>query len=403
MAADCVCSKNVMLYYELNTRLFSTNPRYVERISTEDECRMQCLDDRLCKYMWWSPATVCYLYNEKSTGKLQPSNGHAVLEKQCGDCEDVFERQSSRQVEMETLPPPFPNVGELHCLQIFTAHTTSQSTSQHSTSEQSTIERFTTGHLMTEDPSSEPHTSEPITTGHLTIASEDEANITLIDKVITIDRILTTNSSQLSVSTDGTIESNSGTNTRQQATKIIKDSSSIMITTTRGIWTGTNDEMGTDDSTSLSITTDRKTGSSSTYERLVTSTNPQNLIQTITTDIGLVKKNSKRTISESRGLKTLLNTPYTIAKWAQAVHEQFVYYDVFYTISVMCEIPQIYPNMVIHGNGRYYVNSVATVSCTGHGYRFLDGGTHRTLICLPQGRWHSVLENSCSSRKNLCI
>jgi len=55
----------------------------------------------------------------------------------------------------------------------------------------------------------------------------------------------------------------------------------------------------------------------------VTSTNPQNLIQTITTDIGLVKKNSKRTISESRGLKTLLNTPYTIANWAQAVHEQF--------------------------------------------------------------------------------
>ena len=68
-------------------------------------------------------------------------------------------------------------------------------------------------------------------------------------------------------------------------------------------------------------------------------------------------------------------------------------------VSVMCEIPEVYPNMVIYGNGRYYVNSVVTVSCTGHGYRFLDGGTHRTLICLPQGRWHTIIRGGCHGKQ----
>lgn len=61
----------------------------------------------------------------------------------------------------------------------------------------------------------------------------------------------------------------------------------------------------------------------------------------------------------------------------------------------MCKPPEVYANMVMHGNGRYYVKSVVTVSCSGHGYGFMEGGTQRTLVCLQNRQWHTTVNHCC--------
>ena len=62
----------------------------------------------------------------------------------------------------------------------------------------------------------------------------------------------------------------------------------------------------------------------------------------------------------------------------------------------MCKSPGVRVNMVVHGNGRYYIKSVVTVSCSGHDYGFMEGG-------LQNRQWHTAIKRPCEGKQQKLI
>ena len=73
---------------------------------------------------------------------------------------------------------------------------------------------------------------------------------------------------------------------------------------------------------------------------------------------------------------------------------------IYFTYIVMCGQPKSVPNAELSGSGRYYPGAVVVYACTPHGYIFPEGGTRRSVVCMPDGGWSTQPIHGCQ-RKGL--